>query len=148
MSLDILLACVLAPGIITLAAIVLSLGAGKLLGERPWLTTTQAVLPVAGWCAAVAVAVAAAILETTWMWCVLYAGVLFAAAATAAGRFATYEEHPAWLYSLILLMPTILALLDIPIGNRRAAVRITVAGVAAILLLAPIAWRLAPGESY
>jgi len=93
-------------------------------------------------------AVAAAILEASWMWCVLYPSVLFAAATTAAGRFATYEEHPSWLYGLILLLPTILALLDVPLRGRPAAVRITVAAVAAIILLAPIAWMLAPGESY
>lgn len=68
--------------------------------------------------------------------------LLLAASTTATGRFYTYEEHPNWLYGLILLMPTCISIPDAWLRERSTMVRVSTAVVVAVLLLAVIGWFL------
>ncbi|MCC9656945.1 hypothetical protein [Rhodopirellula halodulae] len=68
--------------------------------------------------------------------------VLLSASATATGRFYTYEDHPAWLYSVILLSPCIITVADIPLRERSTKVRVLVAVLVTVVLLVLVAWYL------
>lgn len=68
--------------------------------------------------------------------------VLLSASATATGRFYTYEDHPAWLYGVILLSPCVIAVVDVPFRQRSTKLRVMVAVVVAAVLLALVAWYL------
>ena len=67
---------------------------------------------------------------------------LFAACATAAGRFYTYDDNSTWLYGVILLTPSLMAMLDGWISEWSTAKRIGVAGIVGMFLLAGIGWYL------
>lgn len=68
--------------------------------------------------------------------------VLLAASTTATGRFYTYEEHPAWLYGLILLMPTCVSIPDVWLQERSTLIRVSTAVTVAVILLGVIGWFL------
>lgn len=92
-------------------------------------------------------ALVAAYLPQLQLWCVMYPATLFATSSTAAGRFYTYEDHPAWLYGLILLMPSWIATVDWLFRNRPTYVRIPIAAVLATVLIGVVGWNLVSGTS-
>ncbi len=67
---------------------------------------------------------------------------LFAACATASGRFYTYDDNSHWLYGVILLTPSLVAVLDGWVSNWSTAKRIAMAGIFATVLLSGIGWYL------
>lgn len=67
---------------------------------------------------------------------------LFAACATASGRFYTYDDSSGWLYGVILLTPSLIAVLDEWVSQWSTAKRIAMAGIVASVLLAGISWYL------
>ncbi|TWU09986.1 hypothetical protein [Allorhodopirellula heiligendammensis] len=87
-------------------------------------------------------AVGAACLPKQNLWCVAYPATLFAVCTTAAGRFYTYEDHPAWLYGLLLLTPSCIGAVDWILRNRPTYARIAVAAVLAGLIIGVAAWFL------
>ena len=81
------------------------------------------------------------------LWAAIFPATFLAAAGTVSGRFFTWEEHPIWTYGLILFLPTLLTIVDLPLSNRRMATRIIVTAIAAVILLGILAWLIfAPGE--
>ncbi|ELP32554.1 hypothetical protein [Rhodopirellula baltica] len=87
-------------------------------------------------------AVAAVLMPESMIGKLFPAVLLLAASTTATGRFYTYEEHPNWLYGLILLMPTCISIPDAWLRERSTMVRVSTAVVVAVLLLAVIGWFL------
>jgi len=93
----------------------------------------------------------AALLSLRWpaarLWTVVYPVCLFAAAGTASCRFYNYAEVPRWLYLLILFLPSIVAMVDLPFSQRisgrgKSAIRATVAVVVCGCGLAIVAGML------
>lgn len=71
----------------------------------------------------------------------------FPAWATAAGviasaRFYTYEQHPVWLYGLILFSPTLIVSIDLAIHRRSERGRIIVSATASLLVIGAVTWAL------
>ncbi|EKK01776.1 hypothetical protein RBSH_02906 [Rhodopirellula baltica SH28] len=87
-------------------------------------------------------AVAAVLMPESTIGKLFPAVLLLAASTTATGRFYTYEDHPTWLYGLILLMPTCVSIPDAWLRERSTMVRVSTAVVVAVLLLAVIGWFL------
>ena len=87
-------------------------------------------------------AIAMTLKRTSMIWCAVYSTSLFGVAATTAGRFYTYEEHPVWLYAMILLLPTMIALVDTLQRNRSTRLRVIAATATSILFLTVVAWRI------
>jgi hypothetical protein len=98
-------------------------------------------------CAATAVVAAFA---SWWpdhlFWTAGYPAILFAAAGTASGRFYTFEEHPWWLYGIILILPTLIVLADYPLRRFPGIARFLAAGLTAVVLLAIVGWKLFASE--
>lgn len=92
-------------------------------------------------------AVAAAWYPQLQLWCVIYPATLFATSSTAAGRFYTYEDHPAWIYGLILLAPSCISAVDWLVKNRSTYVRVGVAGVLAVVIIGVVGWNLLGASS-
>ncbi len=67
---------------------------------------------------------------------------LFAACATASGRFYTYDDHAPWLYAVILLIPSLIAVLDECVWRWSTTRRLAIAGVVSAVLLSGIAWYM------
>ncbi len=110
------------------------LAAGTYAGLAEWLLGAIVATGI--------LAIAAMIWRDSMIWHALTAIVLFAATATAAGRFYTYEDHPSWLYALILLSPTCVALPDVWFKDRSTFLRVMIAGSVAIVVIALIGWVL------
>ncbi|KLU01482.1 putative transmembrane protein [Rhodopirellula islandica] len=87
-------------------------------------------------------AIAAALLPESKIGRLFPAVLLLAASTTATGRFYTYEEHPAWLYGLILLLPTCVSIPDAWLQNQSTTVRVCTAVSVAVVLLSVIGWFL------
>ncbi len=85
-------------------------------------------------------AIAAAFRSTPPLWYVIYPATIFAVCITAAGRFYTYEDHPRWLYGLILLTPSWIAVADYFMRNRPQYVRVIIAAVLAASILLVAGW--------
>ena len=81
------------------------------------------------------------------MWCVLYPVVLFSASRIAAGRFYTYEDHPIWLYGLMLFAPSVIALVDVPLERGSTVMRVAIALITSLLLLGCVAWFILAGSA-
>ncbi len=92
-------------------------------------------------------AAAAAWLPQRNLWCAFYPATLFATSSTAAGRFYTYEDHPVWLYGLILLAPSSIAAADWLVRNRPTYVRVAVVAVLAVVIIGVVGWCLLGGAS-
>lgn len=80
-----------------------------------------------------------AVIQPQW---IIVPVTLFAACATASGRFYTYDDNSRWLYGAILLMPSLIAVLDGWVSKWSTAKRIAIAGIVATVLLAGIGWYL------
>ncbi len=92
------------------------------------------------------VAIATSLQKSTVIWCVLYPVVLFSGAGVAAGRFYTYEDHPIWLYGLMLFAPSVIALVDVPLERRSTVIRVVIALVTSLLVLVCVAWFVLAGS--
>lgn len=80
----------------------------------------------------------------------LYPAMLMAAATTASWRFYSYTDYPGWLYAVVLFLPSGIGLLDLLLlGKRSVWLRVSVAAVFAVLMLALVAWQAfgASGEA-
>ena len=115
------------------------LAASAFAGLAEWL--------VAAIVATSVVAIAASVQKETAMWCVLYPVVLFSASGIAAGRFYTYEDHPIWLYGLMLFAPSVIALVDVPLERRSTVMRVAIALITSLLLLGCVAWFILAGSA-
>lgn len=87
-------------------------------------------------------AIAASLMSKSNIGRLFPAVLLLAASTTATGRFYTYEEHPAWLYGLILLLPTCISIPDVWLKNRPTFMRVSIAVAFAVILLGVIGWFL------
>lgn len=69
---------------------------------------------------------------------------VFAAASsiTAAGRFYSYEDHPAWVYALILYGPALLATIDMPMRHRPTWQRVTTIAVLSLAMVGSSVWAV------
>lgn len=85
-------------------------------------------------------AIAAACRPTPPLWYVIYPATIFAVCTTAAGRFYTYEDHPGWLYGLVLLAPSWIAIADYFLRNRSQYLRVIIAAVLAASILLMAGW--------
>lgn len=73
---------------------------------------------------------------------IILPATLVAACATATGRFYTYDDNSRWLYGVILLTPSLIAVLDSWGCKWPTAKRIAFAGIFATVLLVGIGWYL------
>jgi hypothetical protein len=80
------------------------------------------------------------------MWTAVFPATLFAAAGTASGRFYTFEEHPVWLYGLILFTPALIAAIDYPAKKLPTLLRLAIAAIVAVSFLSVIGWFLFSGQ--
>lgn len=72
----------------------------------------------------------------------LYPAMLMASATTASWRFYSYSDYPWWLYAVVLFMPCGIGLLDLLLLSKRSNwLRVSVAAVFAVLMLALVAWQ-------
>lgn len=118
----------------------------------PTILAASAFAGLAEWFVAAIVAtsvfaIAANLQKSTVIWCVLYPVVLFSGAGVAAGRFYTYEEHPTWLYGLMLFAPSVIALVDVPLERRSTVMRVAIALVTSLLVLGCVAWFVLAGST-
>lgn len=116
----------------------------------PTILAASAYAGLAEWGASAIVATlifagAAAWLPELNLWCVIYPATLFATSSTAAGRFYTYEDHPAWIYGLVLLMPSCIGAVDWLSRHRPTYVRVAIAAVLATAIIGVIGWILLSG---
>ncbi|MFG0264525.1 MAG: hypothetical protein ACF8AM_05155 [Rhodopirellula sp. JB055] len=113
----------------------------------PTLLAASAYGGLAEWMVSALVATLVVAIAATWL-PKLHLGRLFpavlllAASTTATGRFYTYEEHPAWLYGLILLLPTCVSIPDVWLSKRPTFMRVSIAVTVAAILLGVIGWFL------
>lgn len=73
------------------------------------------------------------------------------ATAVTTSRFYTWEEYPAWLYAIALFLPTVVAIVDVPLQKFTGKVRIPVAALVSLVLIAVCVWKLMlqePQESW
>ncbi|MEO9594361.1 hypothetical protein [Rhodopirellula bahusiensis] len=87
-------------------------------------------------------AIAASLMSKSNIGRLFPAVLLLAASTTATGRFYTYEEHPAWLYGLILLLPTCISIPDVCLQNKSTFLRVFTAALIAVILLGVTGWFL------
>jgi hypothetical protein len=80
------------------------------------------------------------------IWTAVFPAVMFTAAGTASGRFYTFEQHPSWLYGLMLFSPAIIAAIDYLAGKLPGILRLAIAAIAAVLILSVIGWFLFSGQ--
>lgn len=118
----------------------------------PTILAASAYAGLAEWAIAAIVAtlvfaIAAAFLPERCLWCVVYPASLFALSTAAAGRFYTYEDHPAWLYGLILLTPSCISTVDWLAKNRSTYVRIAIAGILAVTFSGMMGWNFLGGST-
>jgi hypothetical protein len=118
----------------------------------PAILAASAFAGLAEWVAAAIVSTLVMAIAASWrgmssIWCALYPAVLFAAAAIASGRFYTYEEHPTWVYSVMLFVPSLIAVVNVPLESRSTAIRVGVALTTALLLLGCVAWTILGGST-
>lgn len=73
---------------------------------------------------------------------IAFPAAIFLGAITAAGRFYSYQEHSAWLYAGILLLPAVVAAVDCPLHRQPAWRRVVVAALVAAILAGLIVWTL------
>lgn len=64
------------------------------------------------------------------------------ACLVAGGRFQTYEDHPLWLYALLLSLPSVIAFVDYFLKSRSTAVRVVVAAILSAATIATSVWFL------
>ncbi|MEM6691100.1 MAG: hypothetical protein AAF664_16850 [Planctomycetota bacterium] len=70
-------------------------------------------------------------------------GIIASAAAMcvlAAGRFQTFEEHPQWLYGLLLFQPTIVSLIDRVSMRRSILLRVATAAALSSMIVGTSVW--------
>ena len=70
---------------------------------------------------------------------------LAAAAGTciiAAGRFQTFQDYPAWIYGLMLLLPACVAGLDFVLRKQPTWQRVLIASTVSIAIIATCIWYL------
>lgn len=113
----------------------------------PTILAATAYGGLAEWClgaiaATLMLAIFALIVPRSVCWSALFPATFFAVAATASGRFYTYEDHPLWLYGLILLLPTGVSLVALLLGGRRLTIQVLASALTAAGLLAGIAYQL------
>ncbi len=71
-----------------------------------------------------------------------YPALATSASVTASARFYSYEDHPGWVFALILFLPTLIAAIDRPLRSQSGWRRVIVAGCVAAALVAVIAWMV------
>lgn len=96
--------------------------------------------------ATVGFAVLAIFPSAKMLWPVAFPAVFFSAAITASARFYTYEDHPWWLYGIALFLPSLVALVDVPLRNRSTWLRVVVAAILAAILVGICVWKGLIGE--
>ena len=77
------------------------------------------------------------------------AGMIATAVTTA--RFYTWEEYPPWLYAVSLFLPSIVAVVDLPLQRWNGKIRIPVAALTSAVIIAACVWKLLlqePTESW
>jgi hypothetical protein len=78
---------------------------------------------------------------------ILYPTMLFVASSTASARFYAWDEQIPWVLGLILLGPTIVGIVDWPIRQKSAWIRIVASAVvASAVLIAIVAKLYVPAE--
>ncbi|XZE54273.1 hypothetical protein SH139x_000230 [Planctomycetaceae bacterium SH139] len=80
----------------------------------------------------------------------LYPAMLMAAATIASWRFYSYTDYPWWLYAVVLFLPSAIGLLDLLLLSKQSTwMRVSVAAVFAVMMLALVAWQAfgASGEA-
>jgi hypothetical protein len=115
----------------------------------PLMLAVAAYASLAEWIGAGVVAITVAALGALvsgrpGLWGASYPGVLLSVSGVAAARFYTYSDFPPWLYGILLLLPTVVGLIDIPLRKRSTAVRVTVAFFVSLILLGLAAWQIEP----
>jgi hypothetical protein len=60
----------------------------------------------------------------------------------AAGRFYSYETHPAWVYLIMLFSPTLVTLADAVVRRKSTPTRVLVSGLVCSAIVAACIWRL------
>ncbi|QDT06067.1 hypothetical protein K227x_44740 [Rubripirellula lacrimiformis] len=75
-------------------------------------------------------------------WVVAPATLASAAGLVAAGRFYSYEEHPTWLFGLLLFGPAIVGVVDGLIDTKSTTVRVVVAGAMSGAIVAISAYQI------
>ncbi|WDQ18006.1 hypothetical protein [Rhodopirellula sp. P2] len=113
----------------------------------PTLLAASAYGGLAEWMVSALVATLVVAIAATWspdlhLERMFPAVLLLAASTTATGRFYTYEEHPAWLYGLILLLPTCVSIPDVWLQGKSTFLRVCTAALIAVILLGVIGWFL------
>jgi hypothetical protein len=102
---------------------------------------------LAEWIAAALVTTIVATIFTAWPRMaggasLIYPASLFMASTTATARFYSWDTQSTWVLALILFVPSIVTLIDLPIRNRSGKYRIPIAAATAIILLAVVAWQI------
>jgi len=75
-------------------------------------------------------------------WSVAFPALFFHASMTAAARFYSYEEYPAWMYAVVLFSPTVVVMADLPLRNQTARRRILSSAMIAAMLLGLCIWQI------
>ena len=76
------------------------------------------------------------------VWIAAFPAWAAAVGVVASARFYTYEEHPVWLYGLILFSPTLIASIDLAIHRRSERGRVIVSATASLLIIGAVTWTL------
>jgi hypothetical protein len=117
----------------------------------PAILAASAFAGLAEWVVAAIVSTLVMAIAASWraassIWCALYPAVLFSAAAIASGRFYTYEDHPAWIYGVMLFVPSLISIVDALLEKRPTALRVGIALTISLSLIGCVAWTVLSTE--
>ena len=80
--------------------------------------------------------------QDSGLWTAAVPATVGAAGITAAGRFYTWESHPAWIYATLLFAPAVIVMIDRVIQQRSVWLRVAVSGLTAAASVAACVWQL------
>lgn len=90
--------------------------------------------------ATTAFSLAGLLLKMDLVWAVAPGAASASVCLLAAGRFQTYEDHPSWLYAVMLLFPSLVASVDALLQGRSTWIRVAVAACLSMVAVGTSVW--------